>query len=192
MEIETFKIENYYFIIHDLKESSEEFLVEAQHKGNKLVGKYSVLKHQPHNSTGEYHIHVYKKDNEILSINKSGKGHDGYSGVRIPNEVFNALKEKFPDFIFPKSQIIESIVHSVILDKSMKETLRKVIISDHKTFNLDEIKGYVGYFHTFADDPFLIGGNGGWVSRTVALVEDENGNIHKVPVEELRFINTDD
>ncbi|OOG77488.1 hypothetical protein [Algoriphagus sp. A40] len=191
MKIEIDKIDNYYFIIHDLEGSSEELLLEAKHKGTKLVGQYSVIKHQPHNPTGEYHIHVYKKENEIFSINKSGRGHDGFSGTRIPNEVFKALSAKYPDWTFPKSQIVESVNHTLILNKSMRAELRKVRVSRHK-FDVADIDGYDGYFHTFADDPFLTGGNRGWISKTVALVENESGYIHKVPVDALRFIDNND
>lgn len=188
MKIDTIKIENYYFIIHDLEESSEELLLEAKHKGDKLVGQYSVMKHKPHNPTGEYHVHVYKKENEIFSINKSGKGHDGYSGTRIPNEVFNALTAKYPDWNFPESQIVESLQHKLILEKPMKETLRRVSVSRHR-FNAYDLSGYEGYFHIFADDPFFTGGGGGWINRTVALVENESGQINKVPAEAIRFID---
>ena len=132
-----------------------------------------------------------KKENEIFSINKSGRGHDGYTGTRIPNEVFNVLCTKYPDWTFPKSQIVESLNHTLISDKSMKETLRKVCVLRHR-FNGADVDGYDAYFHTFADDPFLTGGNGGWFSKTVALVEDERGYIRKVPVDSLKFTDKDE
>jgi hypothetical protein len=190
MELETIKIGNYYFIIHELDKSSQELLFEAKHKGNKIVGQYSAIQHQPHNPTGEYHLHVYKKENEIFSINKSGRAHDGYSGTRIPNDVYKALCTKFPDWNFPKTQIIESLDYTLILDKSMMETLRTVHVSRHR-FNANNIDPFDGYFHTFADDPFLAGGNGGWINKTIALVEDNKGYIRKVPVDSIRFTDVE-
>lgn len=186
MQLQTIEIGNYYFIIHELQESREELLLEAKHKGSKLVGQYSVTKHQPHNPTGEYHLHVYKKENEIFSINKSGRGHDGYSGTRIPNDVYNALCAKYPDWKFPQSQIIESIDSKIILDQQMRYTLRTVHVSGHR-LNGNDVGAFDGYFHTFADDPFMAGGNVGWINKTVALVEDGRGNVRKVSVDAIRF-----
>ena len=51
-----------------------------------LDGTYSVMKHKPHNPTGEYHLHFYDRGNENFSINKNGSPHDGYHGATIPQK----------------------------------------------------------------------------------------------------------
>lgn len=157
-------------------------ILEAKVKGTHLTGQYSFDKHQPHNSTGDYHVHVYKKGNQIFSINKSGKGHDGYSGTRIPNEVFTTLRDKFKDWNWPSNQIIESLNST----RDSNVNLRKVTVFPYK-LDAQNNEGFEGYFHSFGDDPFLVGGNVGWVSRTVAIIENQEGRIKKVPIEYFRF-----
>lgn len=83
-------------------------LTEVKSKGIPLIGTYSYIKHNPHSSTGDYHLHIYNGKNQIFSINRNGTGHDGYSGERIPNEVYNALVKKFEGWHFPSNQIIET------------------------------------------------------------------------------------
>ena len=89
-------------------------MLEAKFKGTPLVGTYSVIKHQPHTNQGEYHLHVYDGKDQIFAINKSGKGHDGYHGVRIPNKVYQALIQKYNGWAFRPDQIIESVYHTYI------------------------------------------------------------------------------
>lgn len=189
MKTEIFEINNLLVLVHDYEEDSNGIILEAKVRGNNLIGQYSYVKHQPHNPTGDYHLHVYKKGNEIFSINASGRGHDGYSGTRIPNDVHAALQAKFPDWNWPDDQIIESLNENYILLKRPTDYLRKVIVSDYRVLG-SNVTGFSGYFHTFADDPFLTGGNGGWINRTVAIIETENGSIRKVPVEMLRFLDS--
>lgn len=186
MQTNIIDIEGLIVLIHEFKDEGEQFLFEAKLNGNLLAGQYSYKKHQPHNSTGEYHLHVYKKGNEIFSINQSGKGHDGYSGTMIPNVAFDALKSKFPDWNWPENQIIESLDYNVYVNAS-RFNLRKVNVVSYKLDGQDRA-GFQGYFHTFGDDSFLTGGSGGYISRTIAIVEDESGYIRKVPVDYIRFI----
>jgi len=187
MKTEVIEIDGLIIFVHEIEETKEQLLLEAKGIGSQLAGRYSYKKHQPHNPTGEYHLHVYKKENEIFSINKGGSGHDGYSGTRIPNEAINSLKDKFPDWSWPENQIIESLTHTIIYTY-MRENLRKVRVARHR-IDAQNKDGFEGYFHTFADDPFLTGGDGGWVNRTVAIVEDENGSVRKVPMDSIKFLN---
>jgi hypothetical protein len=191
MNLTIAQLGNYTVFIHDFDETGEKALMEANHRGTHLVGLYSYNKHQPHNPTGEYHLHVYKKNNEIFSINQSGKGHDGYSGTRIPNDVYGALKDKFPTWNWPATQLIESVNHEHTNTISMKEYLRPVRVITHK-LDLNLIEAFDGYFHTFADDPFIGGGNTGHFAKTIALVEDEKGNIKKVAVDSIRFTDREE
>jgi hypothetical protein len=105
-------------------------LNEAKTKGFPLIGTYSVIKHPPHTQPGEYHLHVYDGNNQIFAINQSGKGHDGYHGVRIPNKVYKALKSKHKDWLIRPDQIIESITHTYIMspitELSYKEILNEI------------------------------------------------------------------
>ncbi|WP_075349186.1 hypothetical protein [Algoriphagus marinus] len=185
MTTDFIELDGVLIFIHELAEAQNNLILEAKIKGqNSLGGPYSYTKHQPHNPTGEYHLHVYKKNNEIFSINQSGRGHDGYSGTVIPNKVYNALKDKFPKWSWPDSQIVESL----ILDTRMtsRSHLRPVTVFQYQ-IDLKSYDRFHGYFHTFADDPFLTGGNGGWKNKTVAIIETEEGNIKKVPVDSFKF-----
>lgn len=185
MTTEVIEIEGVLIFIHDLPASKENLILEAKIKGqNSLVGSYSYTKHQPHNPTGEYHLHVYKKNNEIFSINQSGSGHDGYSGTVIPNKVYNALKDKFPTWSWPDNQIIESLIFSS--DLNTRNHLRTVTVFPYQLDNRPQ-EGFNGYFHTFADDPFLTGGSGGWKNKTVAIIETEDGYVRKVPIDRFKF-----
>ncbi|PKH51912.1 hypothetical protein CXF68_14985 [Tenacibaculum sp. Bg11-29] len=187
MKTELIEVDEYLVFVHSVETENENLILEAKVKGTSLIGNYSYKKHQPHNPTGQYHLHVYKKENEILSINKDGSGHDGYSGTHIPNKVYHALKNKFNDWDFPSNQIIENLqIKNYKMD--IKNNLRKVRVSAHKDFDSNEVQSFDGHFHTFADSPFLTGGTGGWFSRTVAIIEDENGYVRKVPIGYFRFI----
>ena len=83
-------------------------LNEARHRGKPLVGAYSVLEHPPHTNPGEHHLQVYLKNNKIFAINRSGSGHDGSSGRRIPNKVADALRDRYPKYRIPDNNIIEN------------------------------------------------------------------------------------
>lgn len=190
MNTEILDISGMIVLVHDCIEGEEDLLLEAKTRGTPLTGNYSFDKHQPHIPSGDYHLHVYKKGNQIFSINKSGKGHDGYSGTRIPNDVFSALQAKFPGWKWPSDQIIESLNYTYIIEKNMREHLRKVRVPRYR-LDAQEHEGFEGYFHTFADDPFLTGGNGGWINRTVAIIEKEDGALRKVPVDCFAFIDTE-
>lgn len=169
-------------------ETEVQQLNESKSKGRNLVGTYTFDIHQPHNPTGEYHIHLRDKGNEILSMNKvSGTAHDGYHGVRIPNKAFKALKDQLPDWNWPNNQILESLQHTYILDKNATDYLRPVSVFRHRNSALQDVDSFMGFFHQFAVDPFLTGGNGGWKEKPIALIETEDGYIRKVPVDCFRF-----
>lgn len=114
MREEPIKIEDLTITIFYHPDTSS-FVIESKSKGNYLIGNYSYMKHPPHTSPGEYHIHVYDGQNQIFAINKNGTAHDGYHGVRIPNKVYNALVQKFPEWTFPSNQVIESLNYTYFL-----------------------------------------------------------------------------
>lgn len=190
MEEKVIILEDLRFIIRELTESDNKLLNESKQRGRKLIGNYTYDIHQPHNPTGDYHLNLYKKGKQILSINKAdGRAHDDFHGIRIPNKAFKALKDKFSDWQWPDNQILETEVYTYIVEETNRNIYRLVKIPDYKDHSLKQQNGFTGYFHQFADDPFLTGGSGGWIHRTVALVEDENGQIRKIPVEYIRFID---
>lgn len=76
MKTETFELVGIAFDISYYDDQ----INEVAYKGQHLIGNFSYQKHQPHNPTGEYHIHLYQNNKQILSINKSGTAHDGYHG----------------------------------------------------------------------------------------------------------------
>ncbi len=155
-------------------------------QGKNLVGGYTYDLHHPHNSSGEYHIHLRHKGNEILAMNKvSGMAHDGYHGVRIPNKAYKALRNQYPDWNWPENQILESLNHTYILNRNSNRYLRPVRVQAHKDFNLRDVGTFVGFFHQFAESPVSTGG--GWKERTVGLVENENGQIIQVRPDSILF-----
>ena len=84
----------------------KKILTEAKQN---LTGIYFYDKHQPHANTGQYHIHVYLKNNEIFAINWDGSAHDQSHHRVIPRRVFQALQARFPGMVLPADRIIESI-----------------------------------------------------------------------------------
>lgn len=186
MKTEKIEILGIAVFLHEYEENELQLIQEGKTKGTPLTGSYSFIKHQPHNPAGDYHLHVYKKGNQVFSINKSGRGHDGYSGTRIPNKVFKALKNKFGDWNWPKDQIIES--YKKESTGMSRGNLRKVDVF-HYSIDNKSMDGFIGYFHLFGNDPFLTGGNGGWKERTVAIIETEEGEIRKVPINRFKFID---
>lgn len=192
MKEKTIDIEGLTFKIFIHSESEVQQINESKDKGRKLVGTYTYDIHNAHNPTGEYHIHLRDKGNEILSMNKvSGTAHDGYHGVRIPNKAFKALKKELPDWNWPESQILESLNYTYIISKDSSEYLRPVKVFPHKNYSLQNVDAFVGFFHQFAEDPFLTGGNGGWKERTVAIIEREDGYLVKVPIDCFKFLDTE-
>jgi hypothetical protein len=85
-------------------------LDEAQHRGIPLGGPYSAKYHKAHTRPGEDHIQVYMKNNKVFALNINGTAHDRSHGVRIPNRVARAIKQRFPNVKLPKDNIIENIV----------------------------------------------------------------------------------
>jgi hypothetical protein len=188
MKEEIFEIDGITFKIFRHRDSNIQLIYEANEKGRQLIGTYTYDIHKPHNPTGEYHIHLYEKGNQILSINKiSGTGHDGYHGIRIPNKAYKQLKAKFSDWNWPENQIIESINYTYLVNKNSSQYLRPVKVFSHKNHELQDVVEFVGFFHQFAEDPFFTGGNGGWKERTIAIIETEEGYIKKVPVNAFKF-----
>lgn len=84
----------------------------AQRKGQPLIGPYSYQKHGPHVTPGQQHLHVYKQQDKLFAINWDGSAHDQSHSYRIPNKVYKAIQQEFPDLALPPSQIIESLTLS--------------------------------------------------------------------------------
>lgn len=184
-------IEGVTFVIHFHTEEDKQLLLEAKTKGVPLDGTYSAIKHKPHNPTGEYHLHVYDKGNEIFSINKSGSPHDGYHGVTIPKRAFDALKSKYPEWNWPSNRILESYTNVSFFETQVdsRSHLRPVKVASFKIdFTPNNwTEEYAGFFHGFADVPFETGG--GWVSKTKAIVEGIDGQLNLVPIEKITFLD---
>lgn len=187
MITKTFEADGIKFVIYVHGEPEYQILSESNHKGRHLVGNYYYDIHQPHNTTGDYHIHLRDKGNEILSMNRGGTAHDGYHGAKIPSRAFKALKKEFPDWTWPKNRVIESADYAYVLDDSAS-SLRPVKVVKHRDFNLNEVSAFTGFFHQFGKDTFNAGASG-YLERTVALIETEDGWIKKVPVDYFRFLD---
>jgi hypothetical protein len=83
-------------------------LFEARHKGTPLVGQYSAQLHKAHISSGQDHLHVFAKQNQLFALNKDGTAHDRSHGAQIPNRVADAIRAQYPEFMLPPNRIIES------------------------------------------------------------------------------------
>lgn len=189
MKTETVKLEGITFIIHFYDDKEQQLLLEARVKGAPLDGTYSAIKHKPHNPTGEYHLHVYDRGNEIFSINKSGSAHDGYHGVTIPKRAYDALKSKYPDWNWPSNRILESYSNVAFFEVDNRSHLRPVSVGSFKIEHTpnDWTESFQGFYHGIADDP--IHTREGWIARTKAIVEDVDGRLSLVPIEKLTFLD---
>ncbi len=54
------------------------------------------------------HLHIYRKNNEILALNRDGTAHDKSHGAIIPQYVADRIRAEYPDFIIPKNNVLES------------------------------------------------------------------------------------
>lgn len=189
MKVEQILMEGIEFSIITHDDDEVQQINEARQKGRPLTGNYSYELHSAHNPTGEYHIHLYEKGKEILSINKSGTAHDGYHQTRIPNKAYQALKNKYSDWNWPKNQIIESAGgYTYFFEKEDKFNRRLVRVSKY-TLYAQSHEGFIGFFHQFAEDPFLTGGDGGYKEKTVAIVETMEGYVRKTTIEAIQFLD---
>ncbi len=73
-----------------------------------LGNAYSAVEHPPHGGQGMHHIHAYHRNNQLFALNIDGSAHDRSHGYTIPNKVADAIKVKFPEWIIPPKNLIES------------------------------------------------------------------------------------
>lgn len=111
-------VDKYTIVIYTQGEMNS-LLTEAQPKGVPLVGVYSYRKDPPHIPSGQYHLHLFMKQNQIFAINKDGTAHDRSHGAQIPKKVADALRKEFPDWTIPESGLIESFSEPKIDDKKV-------------------------------------------------------------------------
>lgn len=104
------KISEYVVHLHvdDDDDDTLQALNEARDYGVKLGGTYSALKHKPHVSSAEYHLHIQDKGTEIAALNFSGSAHDGWHGVQLPNTVVQGIRNRFPKCKIPPNGFIEA------------------------------------------------------------------------------------
>ena len=96
--------------MREATDDSERLLKESGGNWKAINGPYRYRIDGPHDPvTGQRHLHVYKKNNELFSLNWDGTGHDNSRGSEIPNKVYDHLKSKHPDLKLPDNRIIESI-----------------------------------------------------------------------------------
>ena len=103
-----FTVEEYTIYLYPSSIREKDRIEEARHRGKPLRGPYSVIDHPPRSDSGQKHLHVYCRNNEIFAINKDGTAHDQSHGCRIPNKAADALRSMYPDFCFPRDNFIES------------------------------------------------------------------------------------
>jgi len=176
------QVDNAIVHVYTIPPASKQLLAEfKQH----LTGAYFYDKHQLHAPTGQYHLHVYLKNNEIFAINWDGSAHDQSHQTVIPGKVFKALKAKFPDMVLPINRIIECVT----LDPSLwtpqqmtrlginaLQALRQIIVEEVKLAGINAFPPlsrfgvYEGNHVPFAGRPVLIMG-AEYDEREVATAE---------------------
>jgi len=96
--------------LQEATKKSERLLIEAHGNWKNIRGPYRYRIDGPHeSSTGQRHIHVYKKNNELFALNWDGSGHDNSRGTEIPKKVYDHLSSNHQDLKLPDNRIIESI-----------------------------------------------------------------------------------
>lgn len=85
----------------------KEFLTENS-KEYKLKGGYSVRCDTNNPPPTQDHLHIMKKGNQFVCMNKDGSVHDGVSG-RIPASIIQNLQDLFPGYAFPSDRIVECV-----------------------------------------------------------------------------------
>jgi len=101
-------IDDFTVVIYFEDDEATNMILEAHYRGIPLVGPYSVLDHSRHVPSGQDHLHIYKKNALLFALNRDGTAHDRSHGARIPNRVADTLRTKYPDWIIPDNNIIES------------------------------------------------------------------------------------
>ena len=109
-----FTVEEYTIYLYPSSIREKDRIEEARHRGEPLIGKYSVRRDSPHSDSGQYHLHVYNRNNQLFAINRDGTAHDQSHGCRIPNKVAKVLRIKFPDYRIPSNNFIESADMSLV------------------------------------------------------------------------------
>lgn len=107
VEVDTFEVEE--FTVHIYEPVN---VLHVRLKGDiSLGGNYSA---RIDKVPGQNHVHIYKGNNQICSMNADGSGHDGYTGARIPNKVVKAIKNKreFKDFRLPPNNVLTLFAYS--------------------------------------------------------------------------------
>ncbi|NOJ02110.1 hypothetical protein F0240_20240 [Vibrio kanaloae] len=101
VEVDTFEVEE--FTVH-LYESAD--VLHVRLKGDiALGGNYSA---RIDKVPSQDHVHIYKGQNQICSMNADGSGHDGFSGHKLPNKVVKAIKKRddFKGFNLPPNNTL--------------------------------------------------------------------------------------
>jgi|APSaa5957512535_1039671.scaffolds.fasta_scaffold29590_1 hypothetical protein len=84
-------------------------ITEARHRGIPIGGPYAAKYHKAHAPTGKDHLQFYKKQNKLFAMNVDGTGHDGSSGIELPNRIAKGINKVFPDVTLPPNNIIEKL-----------------------------------------------------------------------------------
>ncbi len=107
----TFQVDEYVVhVLLDVRTLDANCLDEAEHRGRPLGGQYSAQLHSPHTPppVGQFHLHVYARNNQIFALNMDGSAHDRSHGTTMPRKVADAIKNLFPDFTVPPNNFIEA------------------------------------------------------------------------------------
>ena len=95
-----FTVEEYTIYLYPSSIREKDRIEEARHRREP--------RDTPHSDSGQYHLHVYNRNNQLFAINKDGTAHDQSHGCRIPNKVAKVLRIRFPDYRIPSNNFIES------------------------------------------------------------------------------------
>jgi hypothetical protein len=97
----------------------DELLLEAQYRGLPIGGRYSARKDSAHSPSGQVHLHLFAKNNQLAAINIDGTSHDGSNGFPLPTRAADGIRKHFPQFRIPPNNVIEDAptdIQSLVTD----------------------------------------------------------------------------
>lgn len=108
----TIQLNDTYITLHAVDPIGVRTITEARNRGTPLGHGYSYRLDPSHIPGGQEHIHLFKRSNQILAVNRDGSGHDNSSGIRMPGRPYDVLRQEYPDWNWPTDRVLESIEES--------------------------------------------------------------------------------
>lgn len=105
MAVFIIRIGEFDIVIHTLAATDTVLLqTEFEKRAAKRVdlGKgYSAVEHPAHVPGCQKHVHLFRRNNELLAFNADGSAHDRSHGLTVPGYVMRVLNQHFPGVTLP-------------------------------------------------------------------------------------------